>query len=191
MTTTLRAQARITVDGWTVEVEHVGQYRDAFTGSTRNRWMWTITGPTSTDDPYILDNLVRSWTGDDLSSAIDVNDPDPIAALCSLGSFLGAYAEAIEWQYRTGLPSDNAGLFPATLPADVASEIADRILVEFPEDPESRPCEGCLAEPGEPCRPGCLSQVEDCDHLLKDYQHVYLPDGSIECGRCGADIGEV
>lgn len=33
--------------------------------------------------------------------------------------------------------------------------------------PIERACEGCLADPGEPCRPGCLSEP-DCEHGNND-----------------------
>ena len=35
-------------------------------------------------------------------------------------------------------------------------------------EPECRGCEGCLADPGEPCRPGCLPAEADCEHGNND-----------------------
>jgi hypothetical protein len=42
-------------------------------------------------------------------------------------------------------------------PDDAIRLLAERILTEHPLN---RACEGCGAEPGERCRPGCLSRVE-------------------------------
>ena len=134
--TTRRAAARITVDGWTVDVEHAD--RIGVGTFTRNLWRWTVTEPW-TGDPF-PDEITgemppipgrRTFTGVGLESITDLFDPDPIAALCSLGFFLGAYAEA--WQYGTE-QSDNRALFPATLDPDVAGTIADAIALEWPED---------------------------------------------------------
>lgn len=154
------AQAQVTTDdGWTVTVEHTDTRTEGFGEGTRNVWRWTITSTTDAAEWM----PVRSWTGADLTSAIDVRDPDPIGALCSLGSFLSAYVEALQWLDRNGHEHDaeNADLFPG-LDVEVAESVAQAIMLEYP-DPESLPCEGCLAEPGEPCRPGCLSQAEDGD----------------------------
>ena len=40
------------------------------------------------------------------------------------------------------------------------------LVATLPDDPLERPCEGCTAEPGEPCRPWCLSHEDPagCDH---------------------------
>ena len=40
------------------------------------------------------------------------------------------------------------------------------LTATLPDDPLERACEGCNAEPGEPCRPWCLSHDDPagCDH---------------------------
>lgn len=157
MTTTKAAQATITADDWTATVTYDGTRRDFRDGGTaRNVWTWDVSSTTDAADWM----PVRQWSGADLTSAMDVGNPDPIAALCSLGSFLDAYADAVEYADRTGRPAENADLFPG-LDVEAAQAIAQAILLDFPEDPVGRPCEGCYADAGEPCRPGCLSQVED------------------------------
>lgn len=199
--TTTRAQAQITTDGWTATVEHVGTFADPEMGNTRNRWRWTITSTTDAAEWM----PVRTFTGDDLTSAIDVRDPDPIGALVSLGGFLGHYSEHVDYwscdHSEEPCPSGDCavGMFPGLDP-EVAGALSEAVAIEFP-DPDGEclhgyndggpcptcdvcdrsqcsteglewngetgnhvacetPCEGCNAEPGEPCRPGCLSGVE-------------------------------
>jgi hypothetical protein len=151
--TTTRAQAQIVAendgDPFVVTVEHAMTTKDG-TGTKRNVWGWSIRSTTDAADWQ----PVRQWAGFDLTSAIDVADPDPIAALVTLGAFLDDYADV-----RVLDPHDTDALFYG-LPQDVARAIAQAIMLEFPEDPLDRECEGCNAEPGEPCRPGCLSGVE-------------------------------
>lgn len=56
--------------------------------------------------------------GDDFRPAFFVGmEPDDMvrAAMGSLLSFLGAFAEAIEYEFRTGRPSENRDLFPRNL----------------------------------------------------------------------------
>ncbi len=151
-TRTLPAQAQVTADGWTATVTHdstIGEGTGRYV-TIRNVWHWEIRSTTDAAEWQ----PVREWTGTDLTSAMDVNDPDPIAALVTLGAFLDDYADV-----RVLDPQDTGALFHG-LPQDAARAIADAIALDFPEDPEDRECEGCLAEPGEPCRPGCLSQVD-------------------------------
>jgi hypothetical protein len=64
-------------DGHVASVEHVGR-----THEPRNVWRWRI---------YVPDRPVMA--GDDLTTAMDVSDPDPLAALSTLGAFLGDYAD--------------------------------------------------------------------------------------------------
>lgn len=154
------ARASITADnGWTATVTHAGTTWD---DGRRHVWRWTITDPS---DP-------AGWTynGDDLSSPAWNDDPDPVDMLETFGSFLAAYAEAIEHTERTGQPSDNADLFPASLPAEAAAELADAIALatscphchqphafHAADCPITRTCDECGALPGETCFPFCTA----------------------------------
>lgn len=105
-----RAYASVrTDDGWTATVEHVGTHSQ----HRRNAWRWTVTSP--------LRDL--TFGGDDLTSAMDWSDPDPIRALASLGSFLAAYAEA----------DDPADPIFGGIPIDDAQVLADTIALNVPE----------------------------------------------------------
>lgn len=159
-TTDKRAQAQIIADNdgdpFVVIVEHSDRIVVLDHAAaperpiqSRNVWHWTIESTTDAADWQ----PVRGWEGFDLTSAVDLDDPDPIAALQSLGSFLGAYAEA--WTYgRDG--SENRALFPVDLPPELAQSIADEITVAHPES--------CDHNDGGPC-PTCdvcdQSQCED------------------------------
>lgn len=136
-TTRKRAQAQVVVDHdgdpFAVTVTHELVDHGYTRTPQRNVWHWEIRSTTDAADWQ----PVRYWSGCDLSSALDVADPDPIAALCSLGSFLAAYAEACTYADTRRVPREeieNTGLFPATLPVDLAQDIADAIMAEFGED---------------------------------------------------------
>jgi hypothetical protein len=130
-TTDKSAQAQIVVqwgdDPFVVTVTHHDTTTAGLLSGPRNTWRWDIRS--TTDAAEWLP--VRAWSGTDLSSALDVGDPDPIAALCSLGSFLGAYSDA--W-LRGGPGSENRDLFDASLPYDLAYDIDKAIMLEFPEE---------------------------------------------------------
>lgn len=75
------------------------------------------------------------FEGDDLCSGVGGGSLQE--GLESLLGFLGAFAEAIAYQERTGRKSENAGLFPAGL-VEWASENADEIVMmelELQENP--------------------------------------------------------
>jgi len=77
----------------------------------------------------------QEYTGDDLQSGCQGGSLQE--GLESLLSFLGAFAEAIDYQQRTERESDNAGLFPEGL-AEWASEYSDEIAMlewELSENP--------------------------------------------------------
>ena len=132
MSTTARApQAQIVVDhdGDPFVVTVTLRGTDLFAPSDDARrlwWSWSIKSTTDAADWQ----PVRRWAGEDLSSPFST-DPDPIAALCSLGSFLGAYSDA--W-LRGGPGSENRDLFDASLPYDLAYDIDEAIMLEFPEE---------------------------------------------------------
>lgn len=102
-----RAYASVrTDDGATASVEHVG------TTTERNVWRWRIDLP---DRPLMA--------GEDLTSAVDRHDPDPTGALASLGSFLGAYAEA----------DDVEDPIFGGVPVEAAQALSDAIALNIPE----------------------------------------------------------
>lgn len=131
MNTTTPAQAQIIADHdgdpFSVTVTHAGLRHNSETGATRNQWRWEIKSTTDAAEWQ----PVRQWSGTDLSTMLDLTDPDPVAALGALGSFLDAYAEA--W-LRGDEDSDNRNIFPADLPYDLAYDIGEAITMEFPED---------------------------------------------------------
>ena len=56
-------------------------------------------------------------------------DPDPRAMLETLGGFLGAYAEAIEYERRHPGQSETADLFEG-LPEDAAAALSEAIALD-------------------------------------------------------------
>ena len=74
----------------------------------RTQWIWRIYDATTGDTLATGDDL-RSGSGDD----------SPVSALASLLSFLGAWAESVDWSWRNGRRGENVDLFPASL-ADAA-----------------------------------------------------------------------
>ena len=95
----------VTTDNGSASVRYVGR-----TGDDRAIYRWAITDATGS----IL------ATGDDLHSGVGAK-VSLHEALDSLGSFLSAYAEAVECD------GENADLFPSSVPADLASELSDTI----------------------------------------------------------------
>ena len=170
---TKRAQAQITTgDGWDVRVEAVDTFR-LYGDTTRVRWAWSIRS--TTDAAEWMPE--RRWTGNDLTSAID---PDPIAALVSLASFLSAYAEHADYwscdHSTEPCPSGDcmSDLFPGLDP-EIAESIAQAIMLEFPADPT---CDYCGRRQDD-----TLDMVWDGDTGC----HVECERG---CEECGADKGQ-
>jgi ParB family chromosome partitioning protein len=48
------------------------------------------------------------------------------------------------------------------------------------DDPMTRECEGCLAEPGQPCNPHCLSHVQDGEHEAGEHEDGDAEHGGVE-----------
>lgn len=179
MTTTKRAQAQIVADcdgdPFAVTVEAVDTFR-LHGDTTRVRWAWSIRS--ATDAAEWMPE--RRWIGNDLTSAIDVADPDPIAALVTLASFLDDYADV-----RVLDPHDTGALFYG-LPQDVARSIAQAIMLEFPEDPTCPECGGPMNDDVDPehwyC-PECVTGEDDPDacHVCGN-----TDDGAVEVMLDGA-----
>ena len=122
-TTSTPASASVTAGGWTATVTHAALVHNSETGETRNRWRWEITSTTDAAEWQ----PVRSWSAVDLSSALDLGDPDPVAALGSFGSFLGAWIEAQAYPQ-----SENRDLFPPDMADNIddgLDELADEIAL--------------------------------------------------------------
>lgn len=104
-----RAYASVSLpDGHVASVEHVGR-----THEPRNVWRWRI---------YVPDRPVMA--GDDLTTAMDVSDPDPLAALSTLGAFLGDYADTRHL--------DSDALFLG-LSQSAARALSDEISLNIPD----------------------------------------------------------
>lgn len=85
----------------------------------RNRYAWMVADTTG----------ATVATGDDLGSG--VGDPvDAMRAVESLGAFLGAYAEALDY----GPDSDNYTLFPSILDGELARELSDEIAMTLTDE---------------------------------------------------------
>ena len=114
-----RLHPGVFVGGAWVSICYAGRPGDD--GRTRYRWHIDIAGQEYTDD-----YLQSGCQGGSLQEGLE-----------SLLSFLGAFAEAIDYQQRTGRESDNSDLFPEGL-AEWASQNAEELAMlelELVENP--------------------------------------------------------
>lgn len=88
-------------------------------------WRWTIGVVHTEADDYRRAILAE---GADLSTPRGPSTDDGAAMMRTLGSFLGAYAEAVD---RPG--SENGSLFPEDV-APYAADLADTITVLLPDE---------------------------------------------------------
>ena len=125
----MTAYATTTTDaGDVARVEWVNVLADSGDQSVRNHWRWTV-------EPAV------GWSvaGEDLTSAMDVLDPDPIEALRSLGAFLSSYSEHMSyWSCQhSDEPCQSGdcprGTFPG-LDGEIAGTIADHIENAMPRE---------------------------------------------------------
>lgn len=113
---TSRLLPGFTLDGVTVSVEPTGQH-DAM---GKPQWGYTIDHPERT-----------GWYARDLHGPTDHRD-----AVRTLLSFLTAFAEAVEYETRTGREAENSNLFPTFLKEWATQNSDELAMLEWELTPE-------------------------------------------------------